>query len=277
MKNWILIISTLFFTAPVFAQTFDDTVFFVPPFHLSGIDNELPDLLGKTQSNLCGPIALTHAFEYLKRYRQPNFPQLRQIADMDKDGEIDTFKDRVRYFYTTCKTDKDAGTRYSLLTQCTDDFIKLSPYRSWTYMIGPHARTAPPGNTVEDLQKALSVTSIKYFLKNQAAVIMGIGWFKFDPQSRKYVRTGGHFFNLYGYGYVNDWGANRLDLFVVNSWVNYSTRPAGKVFDHIILSSLAAYQPETLPSDVSFELQGTGFNFPDYKAFVEDIFVAYPY
>lgn len=277
MKTLGFLLSFIIHSAPTLAQNFDDTVFFVPPFHLSQIEKELPDLVGTQQSNLCAPISITHAFEFLKRYRNPNFSQLPRVADIDNDGTLDTFKDRVRYFFATCQTDKEVGTRYSLATKCMDDFIKLSPYRSWTYMIGPHARTAPPENTVEDMQKSLSVNSLKYFLKNQAAVIMGIGWYKFNTATNTFERTSGHFFNLYGYGYVNTWGTNRLDLFVVNSWIDYSQRPANAPFDHIILTSLAAYQPTTLPSDVSFELKGTGFNDPVLKAFVEDIFVAYPY
>ena len=257
---------------------YDEGTFFAPPFNMSKVDFELPDLLADNgTSQLCAPMAITHAFEFLKKYRVPNFPNLPRVADMDQDGIEDTFKDRVRYFYQTCNTDKNEGTRYRATIGCMDAFIRLSPYQSWTYMIGPHSVNAPAGSPLDSVQHVLRLMDIKYYVANQAAVLMGIGWYKFNPATQMWERGGGHFFNLYGYAAMNGWGEDQSDLFVANSWIDYRQRPVNQQFDTIKIQSTKYLTPATMPSEVAYELTGEGFDFAEYKAFVEDIFVAFPY
>lgn len=258
-------------------KNYDEGLFFAPAFNISMLDHELTDLIGSNGSQLCAPMAMTHAFEFLKNYRNPRFENLPRVADLDRDGVEDTFKDRVRYFYQACGTDKNEGTRYRQAINCMDGFIKHSNYNSWTYMIGPHSVNAPPGSPIESVQHVLRLSEIQYYLKYQAGILMGIGWYKFNQASNMWERTGGHFFNLYGYATMNGWGEDQADLFVVNSWVDYRNRPVDQQFDAIKISKISYLDPNTVPSEVAYELTGTGFEFAGFKAFVEDIFVALPY
>jgi hypothetical protein len=281
MKYFLL---TLLVSPIVFAVTtlnnknYDEGIFFAPPFNMSKVDFELTDLLADNgTSQLCLPMAATHAFEFLKNYRTPNFPNLPFVADMDADGVQDTFKDRVRYFFQACSTDRNEGTRYRQAIACMDQFIKLSPYQSWTYMIGPHSVNAPADTPLDSVQHVLRLSDIKYYVYHQAAVLMGIGWYKFNPATQIYERSGGHFFNLYGYAAMADWGEDQSDLFVVNSWIDYRNRPADQQFDTVKISRINYLNPQAVPAEVAYELAGEGFDFAEYKAFVEDIFVAFPY
>lgn len=275
-----LVLSTqLAFAQLTMNQTqYDEGTFFVPAFNMSKVDFQLPDLLADNgTSQLCAPMAITHAFEFLKRYRNPGFANLPSVPDMDNDGTADTFKDRVRYFFQTCNTDRNEGTRYRQAIDCMDTFIKGSQYNSWSYMIGPHSINAPTGSPLDSVQHVLRLADIKYYVANQAAVLMGIGWYKFNATSQVWERTGGHFFNLYGYANMTGWGEDQADLFVVNSWIDYRSRPANMQWDTIKISSTKYLNQATVPSEVAYELAGEGFNFAEYKAFVEDIFVAFPY
>lgn len=274
MTNLLLFVVLLSFGSSAFA--YDDATFFVPPVTLSGIDNQLPDLIGTQGSQLCAPVALTHAFEFLKNHRRPNFPALNPIADVDGDGVQDTYKDRVRYFFTICNTDKQIGTRYRATIACMRQYMSHSVYEPWAYMIGPHAIEAPAGYPIESVQHVLNLNEIRYYVKNQAAVLMGIGWYKINPANGLYERAAGHFFNLYGYEHNTAWGEQQMNLSVVNSWMDYRTRPANQNFDRILIRKIQAANPASVPGETAFELVGEGFNFPDYRAFVEDIFVAFP-
>ncbi|AZZ36220.1 hypothetical protein CIK05_05235 [Bdellovibrio sp. qaytius] len=257
---------------------YDEGTFFAPPFNMSKVDFELTDLLANDgSSQLCAPMAITHAFEFLKRYRNPGFANLPRVADLDHDGVEDTFKDRIRYFFQTCSTDKNTGTLYRQAIGCMDAFIKLSAYQSWAYMIGPHSANAPAGSPLDAVQHVLRLGDIKYYVANQAAVLMGIGWYKFNAATQMWERTGGHFFNLYGYAAMAGWGEDQSDLFVVNSWIDYRSRPTNQYYDTIKISSTRYLAQGTVPSEVAYELTGNGFDFAGYKAFVEDIFVAFPY
>ncbi|WP_409479696.1 hypothetical protein [Pseudobdellovibrio sp. HCB154] len=281
----IIYFLTLIFSAQiVFAQfqmnqtQYDEGTFFAPAFNMSKIDYELTDLLADNgTSQLCAPMAITHAFEFLKNYRNPGFANLPAVADLDNDGIENTFKDRVRYFFQTCSTDRNEGTRYRQAIGCMDTFIKQSNYNSWAYMIGPHSINAPAGSPLDAVQHVLRLSEIKYYVAHQAAVLMGIGWYKFNPATQIWERTGGHFFNLYGYANMAGWGEDQADLFVVNSWIDYRSRPANEQFDTVKITSTGYLNQASMPAEVAYELAGEGFNFAEYKAFVEDIFVAFPY
>lgn len=257
---------------------YDEGTFFAPAFNMSKIDFELTDLLADNgTSQLCAPMAITHAFEFLKHYRNPSFTNLPTVADIDGDGQANTFKDRVRYFFQTCNTDRNDGTRYRQAIGCMDGFIKTSAYQSWAYMIGPHSVNAPVGSPLDSVQHVLRLSEIKYYVAHQVAVLAGIGWYKFNPTTQMWERSGGHFFNLYGYANMTGWGEDQADLFVVNSWIDYRSRPTNQQFDTIRISSTKYLNQATMPAEVAYELTGNGFDFAEYKAFVEDIFVAFPY
>lgn len=259
------------------ALAFDESYNFAPPEILSGIESELSDLVGKNGSQLCAPVALAHVFEFLRFHRGAVFSGLGAIADVDGDGETDTPLDRVRYFYHACDTDKHIGTRYRSVVDCMREYISHSNYQSWAFMVGPHAIEAPAGYPLTSVQHVLRIQDLRYYVSRQAAVIMGVGWYRYNPRSKKYERTGGHFINVYGYNHNKSWGEDQIQLISVNSWVDYRDRPPGNNFDRIRMRKIQVPQgPESIPQDTAFELSGPGFNFPHHRAFAEDIFVAFP-
>jgi hypothetical protein len=215
-------------------------------------------------------------FHFLKAARTPGFPGLATMPDMDRDGTADTFKDRIRYFFQSCGTDREEGTHYRALTACMRQYLRDSRHGDWAYTVGPHAVEAPAGTPLADMQRLVHVDHLRYYVSNAVGVIMGIGWYAYDPVSRSYRREGGHFFVVYGYDFNHAWGNSRLTLKVSNNWVDYSGRARDQMFDHVEMTAHPTGDGNVYPAETAFRLQGTGFDFASYTAFVEDIFVAAP-
>lgn len=256
-------------------ETYDESINFQPGLNLYNESAQLTDLFGTKGSQLCAPNSITHAVTFLKYARNPAFPKLMSAPDMDSDGSADTYKDKIRYFFQNCQTDREVGTYYHQAITCMKDYVVQSGYTSFTFMIGPHAKEAPIGYQIEDVRRTITTSDLRYYLANQIPVIMGIGWYNFDQTTQTYVRNGGHFFNLYGYDYNTAWGDNRMNLKVVNSWINYTGRERVNMFDDVSMTRVTGL-PTYYPDSVVFELEGPGFTFANSKALVEDLFIMYP-
>lgn len=251
---------------------FDETLNFQPGLNLYNEAQTLTDLFGTKGSQLCAPISITHGMTYL-RY-PAGFSRLRSVGDVDQDGVLDSYRDKIRHFFAVCNTDREIGTRYRQTVACMREYIVESGYKAWVYMIGPHAVEAPEGSPLESVQHVLQVDDVRATVGRGFLVLMGIGWYKWDAASETWVREGGHFFNLYGYDWMQAWGNDKMRLHVVNSWVNYDGRATTAMFDTI---SMTKIPPEKgIPYETAFELKGTGFDFTTHRAFVEDIFPAVP-
>ncbi|MEO5667683.1 MAG: hypothetical protein ABIR96_06475 [Bdellovibrionota bacterium] len=254
------------------AATFDETINFQPGLNLYVEAQRLNDIISEKGSQLCAPIAITHGMTYL-RYAVP-FANLKSVGDVDRDGTADTYGDKIRYFYDRCKTDRDGGTHYSDAMMCMREYIEESGYNSWAYMMGPHAPDAPAGLPIESTRHVVKVDDIRASVGHGFLVLMGIGWYRLDPATNTWNREGGHFFNVYGYDWMNAWGNEKMSLHVVNSWINYEGRARENMFDTISMTRIAG--EAGVPAEVGFELKGTGFDFTTHRAFVEDIFPASP-
>jgi|GEM_PF-2386753 len=234
-------------------------------------DAQLTDLFGASGSQLCAPVAITQGMAYL-RYAAKF--ALKPIADLDRDGNADTFKDSIRYFFEKCGTDRDIGTRYHAAIYCMRAHIEESGFKAWAYIMGAHAPDAPPGSPIESTRHVLTVDDVRATVGRAFLVLMGVGWYKFDAASNTWVRDGGHFFNVYGYNWNKAWAADKMQLHVVNSWINYEGRSRETMFDTVTMTKVAG---ETgIPWETAYELKGTGFDFTTHRALVEDIFVAVP-
>ena len=254
---------------------YDESFNFQPGLNLYNEAAQLTDLFGTHGSQLCGPIAITHSFMFLKYFRKPNFPGLPTYPDMAHDGTTNTYRDAIRYFYQICKTDKETGTFYSEMVNCMRQYISYSTaYTPWVYMIGPHATEAPPGYPLESVQHVLTAADVRQYASAGVTVLMGVGWYELNATTHQYTRTGGHFFDVYGYDYSKSWGENGLILKAVNSWVDYTGRAPAQMYDDVTMLKLPT-DGTVYPKETAFMLSGPGFQF-DQKAFVEDIFVAVP-
>ena len=253
----------------------EETINFQPGLNLYPIAAKLTDLYGVHGSELCAPIAITHAFAFLKSYRRPAFVGLPSVPDMDGDGIPDTYQDRIRYFFNICKTDKNDGTHVREALACMRQFISYSTaYTPWAYMIGPHAIEAPAGSSLSDVQHVLTVADVHQYAQQGLAMLMTIGWYQFDPATQAYKRVGGHYFDVYGYDYSPEWGETKITLKVVNSFVDYTGRAPGQMYDDVLMTHIPAANGYAGVS--AFEVNGPGLQFPGYKSLVEDIFVAIP-
>ncbi len=256
-------------------EVFDESINFQPGLNLYNEAAELTDLFGTKGSQLCAPNSITHAVTFLRYARNPNFPNLMSVPDMDQDGTADTYKDKIRYFFKVCNTDREVGTYYSQAIACMKNYVAQSGYTSFSFMIGPHSQEAPTGYRIEDVRRTVAISDLRYYLANQVPVIMGIGWYTFNSTTQKYERNGGHFFNLYGYDYNAVFGENKMILKVVNSWINYTGRERINMFDDVVMTRVTGL-PTYYPDQVVFELEGPGFTFNQTKALVEDLFIMFP-
>lgn len=253
----------------------DESINFQPGINLYPEGAKLTDLFGTKGNQLCAPTAITNAINFLKYKRNPAFPNLARIPDMDNDGVEDTYRDQIRYFFQTCQTDREAGTYYQQAIGCMKDFMTVSGYKPWAYIIGPHAQEAPPGYDISSVKVPLAVDYIRYYVGNQAAVIMGVGWYKLNTATNIYERIGGHFFNIYGYDYDLAWQQDKVIIKSVNSWIDYTGRSAENMYDDVVMTKIT--NPANYPDGLAYTLSGPGFTFNDFKAVAEDIFVMLPF
>lgn len=266
----LLLVSLFAFAVPAFA--FDESVNFQPGLNLFGEASQLTDLVSAHGSQLCAPIAMVHGMHYLRDV--VGFASLLPVGDQGGDGVADTYKDRIRYFFKTCGTDINQGTHYHEAQACMTSYVQQAGYKAWSYIVGPHAINTPPGTPLSTVQHVVTVNDVHTYLKQKLMVIMGVGWYDYNPATRTYTRIGGHFFNLYGYDYNSAWGEGRITLKAVNSLVDYSSRLPGLMFDSLEMTA-KPLDGTTYPSETNFVITGPGFNFVQ-KTLVEDLFVVWP-
>lgn len=269
MKSIYLVLALLI-ASPAFA--FDEQVNYQPGFSLWNDAAQLTDLYGTHGSQLCAPIAITHGMQYLRS--NAGFRSLASVKDVDGDGTADTYKDRIRYFFGTCGTDREIGTHYHEAQACMASYIQQSGYKPWVYIVGPHAINAPAGTPLQTMQHVLTINDVRNYVKQKTMVLMGVGWYNYNPTTRTYTRIGGHFFNVYGYNYDNAWGESQIQLQAVNSLQNYTGRLPGLMYDTLQMTAVPN-DGTTYPAEARFVLTGPGFNFVQ-KTLVEDIFVVWP-
>ncbi len=271
MNSLVHVIFLLVFASAT-AFAFDESINFQPGLNLFNEASQLTDLIGPRGSELCAPISITHGMTYLKY--SVGFSSLATVPDMDHDGVADTYRDKIRYFFATCKSDINNGTHYHEAEACMRQYIEQSGYKSYVYIVGPHAIDAPPGVALPTMQHTLTVQDVRTYVGHRLMVLMGVGWYNYNATTNTYTRIGGHYFNVYGYDYNNAWGEQQLTLKVVNSLVNYSGRDAGSMFDSVQMTAVP-HDGTMYPTETAFAITGDGFNFQQ-KSLVEDIFVALP-
>lgn len=260
------------FLAATPAVAYDESLNFHPQLNLYNEAAALTDLFGTHGSQLCAPVAITHGITYI-RY-PAGYSSLMAVPDMDRDGTADTYRDKMRYFFQTCGTDKENGTLYRSAIRCIREYVEKSGYKSYVYMVGAHANEAPPGVNLPVMQHVLNVEDIRTYVGHRLMVLMGVGWYAYNPTTKTYTRQGGHFFNVYGYDWMRSWGQGKIVIKAVNSWVNYTGRQPAQMYDDVEMVKLPNDGTQ-YPVETGYELHGNGFNFQQ-KALVEDIFVALP-
>jgi hypothetical protein len=254
------------------AYSFDESVNFQPGVNLYYDASSLTDLISAHGTQLCVPISITHGMTYLKY--DAGFSSLAPIPDIDNDGQADTYKDKIRYFFKTCQTDINGGTHYHEAQACMQSYIQQSGYKAWSYIVGPHAINAPAGSPLNSFQHNVRIEDVRAYVGHGLIVLMGVGWYQFNAVSNSYTRIGGHFFNVYGYDYMKAWGESHMTLKVVNSLVNYGDRDRTQMFDSVEMTAVPN-DGTHYPTETPFEITGPGFNFTQ-KTLVEDIFVVQP-
>lgn len=267
-----LVLSLLMFTFQAPAQAFDESINFQPGLNLFNEAAQLTDLISLHGSQLCAPISITHGMTYLKY--SVGFKSLSPIADMDGDGQSDTYRDKILYFFKTCQTDVNGGTHYHEAQECMRAYVAQSGYKPYVYIVGPHAINAPAGQPLQSMQHRLTIQDVRTYVSHRLMVLMGVGWYNYDPVTKSYSRIGGHFFNVYGYDYSAAWGEQHITIKAVNSLVNYSGRAPANMFDSLEMTAVPN-DGTIYPRETAFVLTGEGFHFQQ-KTLVEDIFVVLP-
>lgn len=257
MKFIVLVLALTFQNSAAFA--YDDAINFQPNLNLYGDASSLTDLIGTRGSQLCAPVSITHGFQYLRD----------TVGFKSLPG--DPAKDRIRQLYAKCGTDKERGTRYHQTQSCLRESLKEAGYKPWVYIVGPHAINAPDGIALSSMRHPLTMIDVKNYVKQRLMVIMAVGWYDLDPGTKTYKRIGGHFFNVYGYNWNQEWADSKIELIAVNSLQPYAN---GAPYDTVQMTELP--DDGTLyPSETKFSITGPGFSFTQ-KTLVEDLFVVWP-
>ncbi|MBC7692855.1 MAG: hypothetical protein H7222_13925 [Methylotenera sp.] len=254
------------------AHAFDESINFQPGLNLYTEVEQMTDLFGAHGSQLCGPVSITHGMTYLKY--GVGFKSLAEVKDLDHDGKADTYRDKIRYFFSACNTDRNTGTHYQDVQNCMQSYVEQSGYKAYSYMVGPHAINSPEGVPLETMKHVLTVKDVRTYVGARVLVLMGVGWYDYNATTRTYTRIGGHFFNVYGYDYDTAWGESHITLKAVNSLVNYAGRARQDMYDSVEMSALPQ-DGSTYPVETQFVLTGPGFSFTQ-KTLVEDLFFVLP-
>ena len=167
----------------------------------------------------------------------------------------------VRKFVGLCRTSAQGGTSQSRKLPCIEEFLSENGFKSNTQTLGAFSQT-----------RGVEIGDLRNFLKRDAAVILHVAWIKFDSKKNKWISSGSHSLNAYGYDYEKTWGNDKIILKVSNPGMNYSGRN-GSMLDSVALSALPQNSDYPLPRFARFRLDGPGFNRPDHIGVLEDIFV----
>lgn len=217
-------------------------------------------------SQLCFPAALSYSMEYQRSYRQPALSALPDVSESKGASAV------VRHFTTACKTDKSVGTTVLQGVSCIDEHYKaasLTPHIAVSGVDASWGRFGIYPKGVEARTGSITPDGLRKDVDADAGVILLIGFYKYDSETRTYKRERGHFVSLTGYGWDQEWGARELSLQIVNPGVDYSRRGDKDDFDRVRMVKVEKAESRKYPADVDYEVLGKGISDTGLRAFLE--------
>lgn len=252
---------------------FDESVLFTPNFGINQNDPALADLFDKNDgSNLCFPTALAESLAAMLAYGQSWLSRLK-LAALSNDGHRLDANALVRELAADCHTDLHSGTNEKDALQCVLDLWTKSGYGiGGTQLITPF-ETNPAAPIVA---REVALADLRGALKKKRPAILEVAWFSFDPVTKQWTRTGGHYFSVFGYNWNRTWGEDHIQLKIINPETNYGSSRAFSQWDTITLERIAQQPGVHYPAHRSFTAWGAGFGGVSKRGFVGMLLILDP-
>jgi hypothetical protein len=277
MKSQFLPIALLSFIPCLAGNSFAESVNHAPPFQVYQRGPELQDLFpAKGSSNLCWPSSLAHRMFYFQNYVQP---PLKNLSLPTTAGHLDV-KTAVKTFVQLCHTGVETGTPQAGKVSCISQYFKQNGYNVEAFAIGQAGRYSMAAAGVAGVPtseyRPVEISDLRKYISQGYAVILHVGWLKFDKRRREWVQSRSHSLNAYGYDYDPSWGTGRIVLKVANPDVDYSSRPTTQYFDSVTVSELRRKPGIRYPAMANLVVRGPGFDNRKRLPVLEDVFVFRP-
>lgn len=185
----------------------------------------VPDLYQRDRSarlpgrgkGYCAPVAVSNSFVYLA---ERGFPALLPAMGRKRmtQGQLASLLGMSKYMHTSIK---DGTSPASVLKGVT--LYLQDRGVNWTYLGYQGWRRTPEQFTAENDIPQLSW--IKDGLLGDSAVWLNLGWYK-RKENGEYIRTGGHWVTLVGYGLTREGKKNPLSL-LIHDPATRTPAPAG--------------------------------------------------
>lgn len=248
------------------SRVFDESVIFSPNFGINQNDNELRDLFSQSGvSNLCFPTALAEALTYMFAYHQPPLSALN-LAGLSANRQTLDPNTLIRQLASLCRTVSNSGTDSLDAIKCVASMLSQSGYDpNLAQMISPFNQPDP---SLPIVSREVTISDIRTALRSGSPVILEVGWFKFDPETKTWIRDNGHYVGIYGYDYDLSWGENQIQLKVINPESIYPSTRQASLWDTITLERVSPQPGITYPEHRPFFVSGMGFGGLTKRGFV---------
>lgn len=194
----------------------------VPEVHVDNLD-DLPDLCQRDRRarlpgggrGYCAPVAVSNSLMWLAAHGYPELlPGIR--GRRMTQGQLAGLLGRSKYMDTSIKRGTSPGELIRGVTRFLKEravIFSYLGYQGWRRV----PKAFDTGIDVPELDW------MKAGLLDDGAVWLNLGWYKLDPETGAYTRTGGHWVTLAGYGQAPDGKKDPLFL-VVHDPATYVVR-----------------------------------------------------
>lgn len=243
-------------SAAAWSVLYDEAVENPVNFAYDQKDSRLADLFSPAgKSELCFPTALAQGLTYLRATGQ--FPNLA-IPTVDATDTLIDPSQVIRELARLCKTDATNGTSAADAFKCTASIIGAMGYAT-DQVIMISANALPNSQELPIQVRPLIVDDIKNYVRAGYAVLLDLGWYKYNEQTRTFMRSNGHFVSVIGFRSNTSWGADEVELKIVNPDLHYDTTGTLTLGDTVLMSKIDHKPGIVYPVTTDFTLTGQGF------------------
>jgi len=210
-----------------------DKIFFTPDLTQSDPRGQFAE----NGANFCAPVAVSNSFVWLSEHGYPQLLPGKNNNLPDKDKERDTLYNQIA-LAKTLSSSEFMNTKAEEGTYVDEVLLGIKKYiLKQGYSIKQLSYQGFRSNLAEfnSGTRNPKLASLKQGIIGKSGVWLNIGWYQSNPASGTYVRVGGHWVTLVGYG-VDKNGKPANNVFVIH---NPSAR-AGATFhnDYVIFEPI---------------------------------------
>lgn len=235
---------------------FDESMNIAPNFGINQIDPDLrPYFDPETgKSELCVPASLSNFLVYQMGITH-TLPILANVPGVSQDLQSIDANALIVDLAKRCKTDPSKGTNETNLMNCIGEVMNVYFGESLTIdnIIKSSIDPKYP-SYVQWENRAPKLEDIKKALKNGDPVLASVDWWKIDPTSKLWTRSGGHEFMIYGYGWESYFQDNLLQLDIMDPAFTWTSSTTSSSYNN----EMAIRHKDVATSSIF--LDGRGFN-----------------